>query len=217
VISAPCRAAATLRAVVSTRLEPRAPAGRLLLGLLAAASLAQLGPIVGPGARSGRAPQAAPKARTIVRVSSLEQARRYGAFVDAQRASFERLDGTLTDGNTKARVAAFLEDGELRLIDERQARGEGGSAHNRYYVHEGRLVYYDSVEVDVRPVAADGLPARDEVTLELAYDAQGRRVGGQKTVNREVVPLTPEDEARTVQRLRALGAKVAAARSGAAS
>jgi len=184
--------------------------------LLAAAALAQLGPIVGPGARSGRTPHAASRTRTIVRVSSLEQARRYGVYVDAQRASFERLDGTLTDGDTKARVAAFLEDGELRLIDEEEARDGGGSAHNRYYVHDGRLVYYDSVEIDVRPVAVDGLPARDEVTLEIAYDGQGRRVDAQKTVNREAVPVTPDDEARVAQRLRALGAKVAAARSGSA-
>jgi len=198
--------------------HPPTPRGRARArrwtGLLALLALAQLAPVVGPAARHRTRRTAATETRTIVNVGDLDQARRYGAYVDAHRSQYATLAGTLTgpDRETSADVTAFLEDGALRLIEERVRHGDDGStSHNRYYVHDGRLVYYESVAVRVRPVGDGVAPARDEIHVELAYADDGHRIGGAKVVNGESVPVAPADEAAAIRRAAALGTRVAAA------
>jgi hypothetical protein len=192
---------------------PRRAAQRAGLAVLALAALALMAPS-GPGARPRAASRggAAKTVRTIVVVKDLDAGRQYSSIVDRQRPALDRLDGTLRSGETEARVAAFLEAGELRLIDERARYGEnGGTARNRYYVHEGRLVFFDSVRVRPRDVGKDRLPARDEVVIELAFGDDGRIVGKEKTVNHQPVELPPADESGIRSRFASLASAVAAA------
>ncbi len=128
-------------------------------------------------------------------IQDLAAGRQYSQIVDRQRPALDRMDGTVTSGDTEARVAAFLESGELRLIDERARYGEtGATGRNRYYVHDGRLVYFESLRIRPRDVGADRLAARDEVITALAFGEDGQRVGAEKTVNRQPVALAPADE-----------------------
>jgi hypothetical protein len=190
----------------------RAPAVRALATLLiAAAALSLVAAAAGRGARSGGARRVAKPTRTVVVVKSLEQGRQYGAQTTRQKPAFDRLDGTLESKAGKARVAAFREGGALRLLEESIDAGERGSARNLYCVQDGRLVYYESLTIRVRDVGRDLRPARDEVVLALAYDEQGRRVGAEKTVNREAVPLEPAEEAAVLRRFQALAGKAQAA------
>jgi hypothetical protein len=165
------------------------------------------------GARGRSAGRGAAKStRTVVVIQDLDGGRQYSRIVDRQRPALDRMDGTLRSGETEARVAAFLESGELRLIDERAAYGEdGGTARNRYYVNDGRLVYFESVRVRPRDVGEDRRPARDEVVTALAFGEDGRIVGGEKTVNREPVAVPPTDPPRILGRFQALAGAVAAA------
>ncbi len=151
----------------------------------------------GPGARGRSVSRPAPKVeRTVVVIQDLDGGRQYSQIVDRQRPALDRMDGTVTSGDTEARVAAFLESGELRLIDEQARYGEpGATGRNRYYVHDGRLVYFESLRIRPRDVGEDRLRARDEVITMLAFGEDGQRVGAEKTVNRQVVPLSATDEA----------------------
>jgi len=151
------------------------------------------------------------KTRTIVVIQDLDDGRQYSAIVDRQRPALDRMDGTLRSGDTEARVAAFLESGELRLIDERVQYGEaGGTARNRYYANDGKLVYFESVRVRPRDVGKDRLPARDEVITALAFGSDGRLVGSEKSVNREPIALPSTDEAGIRHRFESLASAVAA-------
>lgn len=172
----------------------------------------------GPGARGRNVSRPAPKApRIVVTIQDLDGGRQYSQIVDRQRPALDRMDGTVTSGDTQARVAAFLESGELRLIDEQARYGEpGGTGRNRYYVHDGQLVYFESLRIRPRDVGADRLPARDEVITRLAFDEDGQRVGAEKTVNRQVVPLAPTDEAGIRSRFEALANVVARSRAASA-
>jgi len=124
------------------------------------------------------------------------------------------MDGTVTSDETEARVAAFLESGELRLIDEQARYGEpGATGRNRYYVHDGRLVYFESLRIRPRDVGENRLRARDEVITMLAFGEDGQRVGAEKTVNRQAVPLTPTDEAGIRNRFAGLADLVARSRA----
>jgi hypothetical protein len=156
----------------------------------------------------------APKAtRTVVLIRSLDDGRQYASIVDRQRPALDRLDGTLRSGDTEARVAAFLEAGELRLIDERVSYGEGGgTGRNRYYVANGRLVFFDSLRVRPRDVGKDRLRARDEVLTTLAFGDDGQLVGSVKTVNREPVQLPNTDPPGILSRFQSLVGAVDAAR-----
>jgi len=191
----------------------RRGAQRAGLAVLALAALALMAP-VGPGARPRSASRGggAAKTITVVNVKDLDDGRQYSSIVDRQRPALDRVDGTLRSGETEARVAAFLEAGELRLIDERTRYGEaGGTARNRYYVHGNRLVFFDSVRVRPRDVGKDRLPARDEVVIELAFGDDGRIVGTEKTVNRQPVELPAADESGIRNRFASLANAVAAA------
>lgn len=186
---------------------------RIALAALAALALASVG--AGPGARRlpprGGAPQAA---RTVVVVKSLDDGRQYASIVDRQRPALDRMDGTLRSGDTEARVAAFLESGQLRLIDERVSYGEaGGTGRNRYYVADGRLVFFDSVRVRPRDLGKDRQLARDEVLTALAFDEDGRLVGSTKTVNREAVALPNTDPPGILARFQSLAGAVEAGRA----
>jgi hypothetical protein len=210
VASADLRGSAAREAGASQRAARVARAG---LAALVALALASLG-AAEPGARSGRGKErgGGKKTRTVVVVQGLDAGRQYARLVDRQRPALDRLDGTLRSGETEARVAAFLENDELRLIDERAAYGEdGGTARNRYYVNDGRLVYFESVRVRPRDVGADRLPARDEVVTALAFGENGALVGSEKTVNREPVALPPTDAPRILGRFLALAGAVEAA------
>jgi hypothetical protein len=185
-------------------------AGAVALALLAlapldAAAQGARGRSVARGAGGGG------KTRTVVVIQDLDDARQYSRIVDRQRPALDRMDGTLRSGETEARVAAFLESGELRLVDERVQYGkDGGTARNRYYANDGKLVYFESVRVRPRDVGKDRLPARDEVITTLAFDGDGRLVGSEKTVNREPIPLPSTDEAGIRHRFDSLSAAVAA-------
>jgi hypothetical protein len=176
---------------------------------LGLAALALLGASTGPGARPRSATRAAKTTRTVVVIENLDQARQFAAIVDREKPALQRFDGVLRNGATEARVAAFLQDGSLRLIDEIAAYSDGGgTARNRYYVHDGRLAYYDSVRIRPRDVGKDRRPARDEVITELAYDSGGKLVGSERTVNREPVKLEPADLNATHARFDALAGAV---------
>lgn len=173
----------------------------------------------GPGARGRHVSRPAAKAaRTVVVIQDLDGGRQYSRIVDRQRPALDRLDGTVTSGETEARVAAFLEGGELRLIEEEALYGEpgepGGTGRNRYYVHDGRLVFFESLRIRPRDLGEDRLPARDEVLTALAFGEDGRSVGAEKTVNREPVPLAPTDEAGIRRRFLALAGVVQRSRAG---
>lgn len=185
---------------------------RIAVAALAALALASLG--AGPGARRMPPRSGAPKAtRTVVLIRSLDDGRQYASIVDRQRPALDRLDGTLRSGDTEARVAAFLEAGELRLIDERVSYGEGGgTGRNRYYVANGRLVFFDSLRVRPRDVGKDRLRARDEVLTTLAFGDDGQLVGSVKTVNREPVQLPNTDPPGILSRFQSLVGAVDAAR-----
>jgi len=180
------------------------------VGALALA-LATLG-ASGPGARPGRSSGGGARTvRTIVVIHDLDDGRQYATIVDRQRPALDRMDGTLRSGETEARVAAFLENGQLRLIDERVRYGEqGGTARNRYYANDGKLVFFDSVRVRPRDVGNDRMPARDEVLTTLAFSADGRLVGSEKTVNRQPIPLPGSDESGIRSRFQTLAGAVAA-------
>jgi len=205
---APCIRAAT----------PRRAATTFGLALAAVAMLAASG----PGARGRHVSRPAAKAaRTVVVIQDLDGGRQYSRIVDRQRPALDRLDGTVTSGETEARVAAFLEGGELRLIEEEALYGEpgepgepGGTGRNRYYVHDGRLVYFESLRIRPRDLGEGRLPARDEVLTALAFGEDGRSVGAEKTVNREPVPLAPTDEAGIRRRFLALAGVVQRSRAG---
>jgi len=147
-------------------------------------------------------------------IRSLEDGRQYAALVERQRPAFDRMDGTLRSGDTEARVAAFLENGELRLIEERASYGEKareGTGRNRYYVSDGRLVYYDSLRVRPRDVGENRLRARDEIVTLIAFGEDGRPLGSEKTVNRQPMALPSTDPPSVLARFQALAAKVAEA------
>ncbi len=169
----------------------------------------------GPGARGRNVSRPTPQApQTIVKTQDLDGGRQYSQIVDRQRPALDRMDGTVTSGDTEARVAAFLESGELRLIEEQARYGEpGGTGRNRYYVHDDRLVYFESLRIRPRDVGADRLPARDEVITRLAFDEDGQRVGAEKTVNRQSVPLALADEVGIRKRFQALANVVARSRA----
>lgn len=161
------------------------------------------------GMRKVGTSRGAKKTHTVVVLDSLEDGRQYASIVDRKRPALDRLDGTLRSSASEAQVAAFLESGELLLVDERVDYGEaGGTARNRYYVSGGRLVYYESLHVRPRDVGEGRLPARDEVLTSLAFGENGTLVGSEKTVNRERVALGPTEEPRVRQRFEALAAKV---------
>jgi hypothetical protein len=170
----------------------------------------------GPGARGRHVSRPAEKAaRTVVVIQDLDGGRQYSRVVDRQRPALDRMDGTVTSGDTEARVAAFLESGDLRLIEEDARYGEpGGNGRNRYYVHDGRLVYFESLRIRPRDLGGDRLPARDEVLTALAFGEDGRSVGAEKTVNREPVPLAPTDEVGIRRRFLALTGVVQRSRGG---
>lgn len=161
-------------------------------------------------------PRSSPQAaRTVVVVKSLEDGRQYASLVDRQRPALDRMDGTLRSGDTEARVAAFLESGQLRLIDERVSYGEaGGTGRNRYYVANGRLVFFDSLRVRPRDLGKDRQLARDEVLTALAFDEDGRLVGSTKTVNREAVALPNTDPPGILARFQSLAGAVETGRAG---
>lgn len=190
----------------------RARPARIAVAALAALALASLG--AGPGARRMPPRSGAPKAtRTVVIVRSLDDGRQYASIVDRQRPALDRLDGDLRSGDTEARVAAFLEAGELRLIDERVTYGkDGGTGRNRYYVADGRLVFFDSLRVRPRDVGKDRLRARDEVLTTLAFGDDGQLVGSAKSVNREPVQLPNTDPPGILSRFQSLVGAVDAAR-----
>ena len=173
----------------------------------------------GPGARGRNVSRPVPKAaRTVVVIQDLDGGRQYSQIVARQRPALDRMDGTLTSGETEARVAAFLESGELRLIEEQARYAEpGATARNRYYVHDERLVYFESIRIRPRDVGTDRLPARDEVITMLAFGDDGQRVGAEKTVNRQVVPLPPTDEAGIRNRFASLAHVVERSRVAEAS
>jgi hypothetical protein len=164
----------------------------------------------GPGARARSVSRPAPKTpRTVVVIQDLDSGRQYSQVVDRQRPALDRMDGTVKSGETEARVAAFLESGELRLIEEEARYAEpGATARNRYYVNDELLVYFESLRIRPRDVGADRLHARDEVITRLAFGEEGHRVGAEKTVNRQAVPLAPSDEAGIRNRFRALASVV---------
>lgn len=181
-------------------------AGAAALVLLVCAPLA-----AGAQGARGRSVSKAPKStRTVVVIQSLEDGRQYAAIVERQRPAFERMDGTLRSGDTEARVAAFLENGDLRLIEERVRYGEEGTARNRYYVSDGRLVYFDSLRVRPRDVGENRLRARDEVITLLAFGEDGRLLGSEKTVNRQPMRLPSTDPPGVLARFESLAGKVAA-------
>jgi hypothetical protein len=185
---------------------------RLAVAALVAVAIASLG--AGPGARRLPKSSAPPPTRTIVIVQSLDDGRQYASIVDRQRPALDRMDGTLRSGDTEARVAAFLEAGQLRLIDERVRYGEGGgTGRNRYYVADGRLVYFESLRVRPRDVGRDRLRARDEVVTTLAFGDDGQLVGSAKTVNREPVQLPNTDPPGILSRFQSLTGAVEAGRS----
>lgn len=185
---------------------------------VAIAAFALLG-ASGPGARARNKSRSAPAvARTVVVIEDLDDGRQYSQIVDRQRPALDRMDGTVRSGDTEARIAAFLESGELRLIEEDARYGEqGGSGRNRYYVHEGRLVYFESLRMRPRDVGEDRLPARDEVITALAFGEEGQQIGAEKTVNRQAVPLPPSDETGIRSRFAALANLVARSRSAEAA
>ena len=160
----------------------------------------------GPGARGRSVSRPAPKApRTVVVIQDLDSGRQYSQIVDRQRPALDRMDGTVKSGETEARVAAFLESGELRLVEEEVRYAEpGATGRNRYYVNDERLVYFESLRIRPRDLGPDRLQARDEVITRLAFGEEGRSVGAEKTVNRQAVPLAPSDEAGIVHRFRSL-------------
>jgi hypothetical protein len=190
-----------------------APLARVAIAGLVALALASLG--ASPGARRMPTRSAPQTTRTIVIVKSLDDGRHYASIVDRQRPALDRMDGTLRSGDTEARVAAFLESGQLRLIDERVSYGEGGgTGRNRYYVADGRLVFFDSVRVRPRDVGKDRLRARDEVLTTLAFGEDGQLVGGAKTVNREPVALPNTDPPGILARFQSLAGAVETGGSG---
>ena len=178
-------------------------AGVSVIALAAGDALAQ-------GARGRSVSRAPTTTRTIVVVQDLDDGRQYATIVDRQRPALDRMDGTLRSGETEARVAAFLESGELRLIEEQVRYGEQGTGRNRYYVTDGRLVFFDSLRVRLRDVGQDRMRARDEVITALAFGEDGRVVGSEKTVNRQPVPLPASDEPGIRGRFQALAGAVAA-------
>lgn len=185
----------------------------MAVAALVVLALASLG--AGPGARRMPSRSMPQTARTIVVVKSLEDGRQYASIVDRQRPALDRMDGTLRSGDTEARVAAFLENGQLRLIDERVSYGEaGGTGRNRYYVADGRLVFFDSLRVRPRDLGKDRLLARDEVLTTLAFDEDGRLAGSTKTVNREPVALPGTDPPGILARFQSLAGAVEAGHTG---
>lgn len=179
------------------------------------AALVTLAPALDAAAQGARGRSVARSSsgttRTIVVIEDLDDARGYSTIVDRKRPALDRMDGTLRSHGSEARVAAFLENGGLQLIDERVQYGDdGGTARNRYYANDGKLVYFDSVRVRPRDVGKDKPPARDEVVTILAFASDGRLVGSEKTVNREKMPLPSTDETGIRSRFDSLAAAVAA-------
>jgi hypothetical protein len=182
----------------------RIPDRRPLALALALAALPLVGAYSGAGARP---PGAAPGARVtkqVVVVRSLADGAQYAAIVNRQKGALGRVDGTLPAEGGQAHVAGLFEDSELRLIEEDANHGERGSFRHRYYVSNGRLVYYTALIVEARDVGEGLRPAHDEITLALAYDGSGRRVGAEKVVDRETVHLASGEEKQVLARFETL-------------
>jgi hypothetical protein len=195
------------RYAAAVRIADRRP----LALALALAALPLVGAYSGAGARPPGAAPSAHTTRQVVVVRSLADGAQYASIVNRQKRTLDRVDGTLPADGGQAHVAGLFAGSDLRLIEEDANHGEQGSFRHRYYVSDGRLVYYHALVVQARDVGEGLRPAHDEITLALAYDGSGRRVGAEKVVDRESVPLASGDEKQVLARFQALSQALAGA------
>jgi hypothetical protein len=149
---------------------------------------------------------APPAAATATAPLTLEQARTRAQDIDARRAGWRSVPGTLQAGEATSRFVALYDSGVLRLIEERSDAGVAGGSIARYYLDAtATLFLFDAREEGAAAGAAPG-GAREVVKTSMVFEPDGRMVASQKYVDARMQPLLKEEIDSVVQRLAALRA-----------
>lgn len=125
---------------------------------------------------------------------TLEQALARAQHIDAQRAGWRSVPGTLQEGAASARFVTFYDAGVARLIEERL---DAGTA--RYYLDTtARLFLFEAR-------AEAGAPPEVE-ELRLVFEPDGRMVASQKRIGGRLHAVDKDEIDAVVRRLELLRA-----------
>ena len=125
-------------------------------------------------------------------ISDLQGARLSASTLSARKLMYKKVEGILAKGQP-AKYKAYYSGEVLRIVQEDSDLGDYGESEKEYFLDaEGRLFYY--VASDERAKQS----AKQKVKTRVAYDASGRVVGSEKTVNGQPAKL-PEAEIKAIK------------------
>jgi hypothetical protein len=134
---------------------------------------------------------------------SLEDGLRGAAEIEAKRPALRKVEGKLAMGDTSAEFEALYEGVVLRHVREEASYGEMGRGEKEYYLDSTGVLFYHHAE-DERAATQAGQPAKESVSIRIAFDPAGNVRASEKTRNGQPAPLLDTDIQGAVARLGAL-------------
>jgi hypothetical protein len=125
-------------------------------------------------------------------ISDLQSARLSASTLSARKLMYKKVEGILAKGQP-AKYKAYYSGEVLRIVQEESNHGDYGESEKEYFLDaEGRLFYYAASDERAKQ------SAKEKVKTRVAYDASGRVVGSEKTVNGQPAKL-PEAEIKAIR------------------
>jgi hypothetical protein len=98
--------------------------------------------------------------------------------------------GTYASGDMTSEYRAYYDEDELRFIHEHLNMGEYGSSVNRYYFHNGTLLYTEEDKLS-RGVSETGMPQTRAIVTWMVFDSTGAPIQSEMQVDGK--PRAPDE------------------------
>lgn len=133
----------------------------------------------------------APEIAAIQDSAQLATLKKQALLVEAQQDTMHKISGTWQDGDSFSTYDAFLEQGQLRFIQEHRKDGRRAEGSHKYYFSQGRLFHY--TEKSTHKVLNNDGPISIELhETKLFFNPQGQQLYGQQWKNMKPQGVTQQ-------------------------
>ncbi|MBU2709864.1 hypothetical protein [Zooshikella harenae] len=132
-----------------------------------------------------------PEVAAIQDNAQLAALKKQALLIEAQQDTLHKISGTWQDGDSFSTYDAFLEQGQLRFIQERRKDGKRIEGSHKYYFSQGRLFHY--AEKSTHKVLNNDGPISIELhEVKLFFNSQGQQLFGQQWKNMKPQGITQQ-------------------------